>query len=301
MSPKKFQSSGRNKREKSLVLGRFLLPFPISAVAIVTLLFAAVASVQGLQAATLIVTTNADSGEGSLRDSIFAASDGDTIQFDPALNGQTITLTSGQLEITKNITIDGPGANQLTVQRSTATGTPAFRIFDVIGSYNNPPVGVTIRGLTITNGNSSEVGGGILSNAHTLTIDHCVISGNSAPAGGGIYNAGRYADSSVVNVIHSTISGNSSTNGGGAYIVGPGFYGFRGGEMTITNSTVSGNVATSSGGGISNDGVLRVINSTISANTAIVDPAGGGGGIRNLGSSGITNSTISGNSASTLR
>ncbi|MGZ4238391.1 MAG: hypothetical protein ACXVWT_20180, partial [Solirubrobacteraceae bacterium] len=38
------------------------------------------------------VTTTADSGAGSLRAAIAASAAGDTINFDPSLNGQTITL-----------------------------------------------------------------------------------------------------------------------------------------------------------------------------------------------------------------
>lgn len=54
--------------------------------------------------ATLTVTTNADSGVGSLRAQIAAASSGDTITFDA---GMTVTLTSGELVISKDLTIDG--------------------------------------------------------------------------------------------------------------------------------------------------------------------------------------------------
>ena len=115
------------------------------------------------QSAILIVTNANDSGAGSLRDTIAAATQGDTIQFDAALNGQAITLTSGQLVIGKNLTITGPGASQLTVQRSTANGTPAFRIFEI---SNN----VTLAGLTIANGNTSESGGGIFFVGLGLTI-----------------------------------------------------------------------------------------------------------------------------------
>lgn len=250
------------------------------------------------QSAVLTVTNTNDSGTGSLRDTIAAASAGDTIQFDAALDGQTITLTSESLRINKNLIISGPGANQLTVQRSTVNGTSAFRIFDVVQVTWN--TAVTISGLTIANGDGADNGGGgIYTNVGTLTIDRCIISANTALSGGGIYCAGQYADSPVVHVVHSTISGNSSTNGGGCYNVGPGFYGFRGGDMTITDSTVFGNVATSSGGGIANHGDLAITNSTISGNTATADPAGGGGGIANVGGwMTIANSTISNNSGS---
>jgi hypothetical protein len=240
------------------------------------------------QSALLIVTNTNDSGTGSLRDTIAAAAAGDTIQFDTALNGQAITLTTAELAIGKNLTIEGPGADRLTVQRSTASGTPEFRIFTIANQPGS--VAVTIAGLTISNGNA--LGGGIFTNVRTLTIDRCVISGNSH---GGIANAGSYGDPATVNIINSTISGN---DGGGVSVAGPGFYGFRGGEVTITGSTISGNFSASNGGGIYNAGGLTIAKSTISGNSADADSTGGGGGIFNVGILTITDSTISGNLAS---
>src|SRR3954447_4092298 len=64
---------------------------------------------------TLTVTSAADSGAGSLRADVAAAHNGDTVAFAPSLAGQTITLTSGELLINKNLTITGLGASQLTV------------------------------------------------------------------------------------------------------------------------------------------------------------------------------------------
>src|SRR5262245_2749892 len=52
---------------------------------------------------TLTVLNNADSGNGSLRATIAAAQSGDQIVFDPGLQGQTITLISGELAIAKGI------------------------------------------------------------------------------------------------------------------------------------------------------------------------------------------------------
>src|SRR5206468_1393809 len=49
--------------------------------------WAAVAGSDSIEAATLIVTTTADSGAGSLRQAMLDAHDEDRIQFDPALNG----------------------------------------------------------------------------------------------------------------------------------------------------------------------------------------------------------------------
>jgi hypothetical protein len=47
----------------------------------------------------LTVVNNSDSAAGSLRAEISAANNGDTIRFAPALAGQTITLTSGELAV----------------------------------------------------------------------------------------------------------------------------------------------------------------------------------------------------------
>src|SRR5947207_15662731 len=81
---------------------------------------------------TFIVTNTNDNGPGSLRQVLADAVDGDIIQFDPALNGQTITLTSNELVIDKDITINGPGAELLTVGKSSTLAPPYYRIFHVI-------------------------------------------------------------------------------------------------------------------------------------------------------------------------
>src|SRR5260370_25466490 len=91
---------------------------------------------------TLTVTNNLDSGAGSLRADIAAAHNGDTIVFAPSLDGQTITLTSGELLIRKNLIIAGPGAGELTV-----SGNNASRVFEVAKLRQ-----VTLSGLTISKG-----------------------------------------------------------------------------------------------------------------------------------------------------
>src|SRR5262245_33794047 len=66
---------------------------------------------------TWTVTSLADAGSGTLREAIYLAGNGDLIQFDPSLASQTIDLTSGQLEIDKNLTIAAPAQNWITIQR----------------------------------------------------------------------------------------------------------------------------------------------------------------------------------------
>src|SRR4029077_14325202 len=96
-------------------------------------------------ATTITVTNTNDSGPGSLRQALADSHDGDTINFDPALNGQTILLTTAELAIAKNVTISGPGANLLAVSRDQ--NAPGFRIFHVAPNHT-----VIIQGITITHG-----------------------------------------------------------------------------------------------------------------------------------------------------
>src|SRR5213596_942009 len=85
------------------------------------------------------VTSTADAGPGSLRDAILNAAPNATI--DCSIGG-TITLTSGEILINKNLTISGPGASNLLIERSTDNGTPNFRIFNIVSGN------VTLSGLT---------------------------------------------------------------------------------------------------------------------------------------------------------
>src|SRR5262249_26784286 len=82
-----------------------------------------------------------DGLSGSLRDCINHAQNGDSIQF--GVTG-TINLTGELPPLTHSISIEGPGADQLTVRRDTGG---YYRIFMV---YTGPTV--SIAGLTIANG-----------------------------------------------------------------------------------------------------------------------------------------------------
>ena len=234
-------------------------------------------------ATTITVTNTNDSGPGSLRQALVDSQDGDRIDFDPSLKGQTISLTSAGLLINKSITISGLGPNLLAVSR--AQNAPAFRIFNLM-----PGRSVTIQGLTISNGLAPEFGcgGGILDEGSSLSLINCTVSGNSTDGTGG----GICADANATLTIDSsTLSGNYAGDYGGGIA--------NSGTLTINNSTLSGNRGEFAAGAILNgfngDASLTVSNSTLSENTTQLH----GGGIFTEGQSAIGNSTLSGNSGMT--
>src|SRR5262245_57966194 len=112
---------------------------PLSPAFAACLAFLAAAPLQ-LRAGTLTVTTTADNVSGSLRAAIKRARSGATIAFLLAAPA-TITLTAGELVVSKSLRILGPGAGNLTI-----SGRGVSRIFRVSRAT------VTIAGLTIADG-----------------------------------------------------------------------------------------------------------------------------------------------------
>jgi predicted outer membrane repeat protein len=175
----------------------------------------------------------------SLRGAINAANAStgvaDTIGFDPALSGQTITLAS-TLDVTTDsggLTIDGEDAE------ITVSGGGSVRVLSVASGAT-----LDLRNLTVAGGFTNDNLGGGIHNAGTLTVTNSTISDNRAnlTLGGGIVNAG------TLTVTNSTFSGNSAVSAGGA------IYTHANSLVTVTNSTFSGNLA-SRGDDIHNSGV----------------------------------------------
>src|SRR6476620_9174315 len=80
-------------------------------------------------AATFTVTNLNDNGAGSLRAAITSANGAagaDIVNFQAGLTG-TITLTTGEIAITDDVTITGPGAASMTITKSGAAG----RLLDI--------------------------------------------------------------------------------------------------------------------------------------------------------------------------
>jgi len=145
-----------------------------------------------VRAATCIVTTNADSGAGSLREKI-ADTNCSTINFN---SNYTIVLSS-ELTISRNVTIDGAG------HAITISGNNAVRVF-----YVNTGVTFNLSNLTVANGKVSSGNGGGIYNTGTLNVTNSTFSDNSAGgSGGGIFNTG------TLNVSNSTFSGGGRVPG----------------------------------------------------------------------------------------
>jgi chitodextrinase len=229
-------------------------------------------------------------------------------------SGCTYTLTTvnnttdsggvGLPVIKGKVTIQGSGA---TIARSTASGTPVFRIFDVASGGS-----LTLNSVTISNGlanNGTAGGGGIMSHG-TLTVTGSTFTGNSAPAssgtsGGGINNSG------TLNLSTSTFTGNTGQEGGAVFnqknatiindtfagntatIYGGGALLNAAGTMTVTGSTFTGNTGPG-GGAIDNDTTLNISDSTFTGNTGGTN---GGGAIDNFGTTTVTQTTFAGNSS----
>lgn len=223
--------------------------------------------------ATFTVTNANDSGSGSLRQAIISSNTSvtvDTIAFDPTFfsTPRTINLTS-ELLISDNLSVNGPGSNLLTIRPAAGV---ASRIFEVNGP--NVPAGtsalnVSMSGMTLTGGND-DGGGAVLAGDDNLTLDGCVVTGNTARTGEG---GGIKVGPGFLSLVGSTVSESTAGSGGGISLNGNV-------GLFVLNSTISGNTASGSGGGIvfsgtvgSNGFIIR--NSTISGNTA----GGEGGGL----------------------
>ena len=259
-------------------------------------------------AAILTVTSTADSGAGTLRDTIASANLGDTIVFTSSLSGQTIQLTSGELAIGKNLTIGGTaftvlltaGANSrlieittgnvtlnsLTLENAHLSGT-TFPANSGGGAFVDSGASLAANNCSFMD-DSATNGGGIF-NLGTLMLNNCTVASDSASGGcgGGIYNS-----NGVVTLNGCTISSDIATHGGGICN--------SNGTATLINCTLAiNNTPSGFGGAIENDGLLQLNNCTVSANSAI---GGSGGGIYNSPSGAVlvmTNTIVAGNNVGT--
>lgn len=246
-------------------------------------------------AAEFVVTSNEDSGPGSLREVVALANaspGADNIIFGGI--GTNIVLTGSQIDITDHLTITGKA--RATVIR----GNDNSRIFGVTAA----DLTVRLENLVLVEGRAepgqaaiAECGAGTinggaicsLSPLHLINsrvLDSVAVGGQ----GGGVWITG--AGNSLFE--NSSVAGNiADSEGGGIYATGSG--------LTLFNARVYDNQTTGAaahGGGIFYDGGelgdLVVLQSEISSNgTAGLNADGGGVWVD--GQTFIGNSTLSGN------
>jgi hypothetical protein len=225
------------------------------------------------------------------------------------------------LSIDGSVTINGPGANKLSV-----SGNDASRIFDISGSAS-----VNIAGLTITHGKADLGGGILLQDSATLSLSNCTVTDNQAlgtVSGGGFGGAIEVFSSASLTVANSTFDDNKAIAvGPNDPIVGPSYIFAAGGAIdlnlagtgsaTISNSTFTGNEAlggspgaSAGGGALSNSSdvgaTMTVTGCTLTGNAAIGEAdgdgmtnfgSGQGGGINSIGALTVRSSTLAGNLA----
>lgn len=267
----------------------------------------------------LVVTTDADSGPGSLRQAVLDAAASltpDTISFDPVFFGTAKTITVlTTINLNTAVTIKGPGTGLLTI-----TGNDLVRIFQA-----NAPARptITVSDMTLFKGRltgnlTTDRGAAVfVSGNDFVNLNNIVFDSNRTSAGRG--GAIGVNGAAVVSVNNSTFKGNNGQLSGGAVHVAAGTVTFNGsvfsnntvsagaggaisaisgGVITINDSTLSGNTSSASGGAIYVSAAgLTVDRSTISGNQGTF---GGGIALANGAAANaitVRNSTISGNTA----
>jgi len=186
------------------------------------------------------------------------------------------------LQVNHSVTIDGPGANELSL-----SGNNSSRVFEIEAGQ------AAISGLTITDGHEvASNGGGILVDAGaTLNLDQAVVAKNSASAdstgsnygsGGGIENDGSLTVTQSV-FTNNLASGGSSTNpitegsaGGAIDSQGP--------SLSVSNCAFTSNqaVGPATGTGEGNGGAINtsspgtITDSTFKCNEALGRTTNGG-------------------------
>ncbi|MEM6468653.1 MAG: LamG-like jellyroll fold domain-containing protein, partial [Planctomycetota bacterium] len=237
--------------------------------------------------ATLLANRGAD-GFISLREAILAVNNDSGSGWTIDLGAGTYVLTrtgsgensasTGDLDITSNITIVGTGADDVIISGAGL----GDRIFDIRSGGE-----LTLSGLTLSGASSGGQDGAAIYNDGTLTASDIVIRDNTANN----YAAGLASVNSAVATLDRVAFINNDTNNEGGAIR------LTGGTVNITNSTFSGNDATNSGGAITVAGASAVVN--ISHSTFAENTTGNGGGAlrRNTGTANISYSIFADNSS----
>ena len=269
------------------------------------------------------VTSTADEADQTPGDGVSVSSSGKStlraaLQEANAITGSAVVyvpanvfqLTQGQLEITRDVTLAGAGADRTIIDADGRS-----RVLNITAGG-----AVSLAAMTVTGGQAAGDGGGILNGSATLSITDARITANIASGDGGGVKSSR-----PLSLLRTRVDANQAASGGGVaaadlqishsvvtrnvataiaqldfgMLAGGGGIAFAGGGLEITGSEISFNSTAAQGGGIN---VLDP-NSVAISDSAIVSNVAGdvGGGISVIGVQAVpvalTNVTIGKNQA----
>jgi predicted outer membrane repeat protein len=224
-----------------------------------------------------------------------AGSSGGGVHF----SGTTMTLTS--CNISNNVSSDDGGGvysdgstlvllgNFISGNTATSSGGGVDAAQGSAGTLTDIS-GSTAVGNTITQNSANSSGGGLYTDAHTVTFNASVISGNRARFGGGItVNQDNGLASTTATFTNDTIGGNTaSVDGGGVYAETGG--GSSTTHITLVNDTLNLNAAAAGSGVFADVGGGNSSTSISLGNTLVAGAPSGAGTLFGTGGGGTLHS-----------
>jgi pectate lyase len=219
---------------------------------------------------THVVTTNVDSGVGSLREALTNSVSGDTVLFALPSGSETITLGSALPPITGDLTIDGGTLGDVIID-----GDDAYRVFFVDTGT------VVLKNLQIQNARAQGGAGG---------------AGDGGGGGGAGLGAGLFVNqaTAVVSLVDVNFISMNAVGGAGGSFVSRVYAGGGGGGMAFRGGNSTANTGGAGGGGMLGQGAD--LSSGVNGGAGGAG-GGGGGGRLSSGAAGMGGAAYAGNLA----
>ena len=227
-------------------------------------------------------------------DTITLPADTYTLTLSGAEPGGPLAASVGDLDVVAGLVIEGKGSATTIIAGDAGWGD---RIIHATPDGGNPlPVPLTVSGVTLTGGHTTEDGGALFYSdpSERLVLRDVVVTDSTAAIRGG----GAIVDVTNATFDDVSFTHNTATSGGGLDLQGRG-----GGTIAATNLKLVGNKADSGGGlrfyqGSLAPPTLEVTGLVAEGNTAgDATRSGGGGGILLQGNAVFANVRIVGNTA----
>ncbi len=240
--------------------------------------------------ATFVVTDLGDAGDGTLRDAVRLSNETagvDEIVFDASLNGDTILLTSGQVDIVEPVTINAMDLGDgIVIDASGSDPTPDIddgmgsRVFQIQHQSEQTGEGVVIlQGLTLQGGDV-DGDGGLIHSSTSLQVDFSVLQESHATGdGGAVFDSGAASmdgDALSTAEINATrfLNNTSGANGGAVALTAHSYSG-----LSLANVQFESNEAAANGGGLIITGTATAEANTLDNLVFLQNSALNGGGI----------------------